>query len=31
MRKNEIDDEFEIICNTMGANPNDIYLISQND
>jgi len=24
-------DEFEIICNAMNANPNDIYLISQNE
>lgn len=22
-------DEFEIICNAMGANPNDIYQISE--
>ena len=24
-------DEFEIICNAMNANPNDIYLIFQNE
>lgn len=24
-------DEFEIICNAMNADPNDIYLINQNE